>query len=93
VILNQIGHSYLAQDRYGEATAVFQEAREIAQTANLRRETAFSLHGLAQIAAWRGNVVEARRLGQEAQQILAAMGHKKANEVWWWLQELPGEAR
>jgi tetratricopeptide (TPR) repeat protein len=93
VILNQIGHSYLAQDRYGEATAVFQEAREIAQTANLRRETAFSLHGLAQIAAWRGNVVEARRLGQEAQQILAAMGHKKANEVWWWLQELPGDAR
>lgn len=90
VILNQMGNNYLEQEMYKEATAVFQEAQEIAQAANVRREVAFSLYGLAQLAAQRGNVIEARRLGQEAQQILAGMGHKKANEVWWWLQELPG---
>ncbi len=90
VILNQMGNNYLAQEMVKEATAVFQEAYEIAQGVNLRREVAFSLYGQAQLAARRGNVIEARRLGQEAQEILAGMKHKKANDVWWWLQELPG---
>jgi hypothetical protein len=60
---------------------------------NLARETAFSQYGLAQLAAQRGNVEEARRLGRESQQTLADIKHKKANEVWWWLRELPGEVK
>lgn len=91
IILNQMGDWAIKQERYQEAAAYFEEAQATAVPINLTREVALSQYGLAQLAAKRGNVEEARRLGRESQQALAAIGHKKANEVWWWLKELPGD--
>ncbi len=92
VILNQMGECYWAQQDFIQAATYFNEAQEVAMGANLQREIALSLYGLARLAAQRGNVVEARRLGHESQQILQGLKHRQANEVWWWLKELPGEA-
>jgi tetratricopeptide (TPR) repeat protein len=93
VILNQMGDCAVRRERYGEAAGYYEEAGDTAVSINLARETAFSQYGLAQLAAQRGNVEEARRLGRESQQTLADIKHKKANEVWWWLRELPGEVK
>ncbi|MCP4417670.1 MAG: tetratricopeptide repeat protein, partial [Chloroflexi bacterium] len=92
MILNQAGDCYLAQDVYQDAAVCFTEALQIAEAGNLLRIRPFSLFGLAKVTAARGNVAEARRLGQQSREQLLAIGHQKANEVWWWLQELPGEA-
>ena len=89
-ILNQMGHCAMSQDQYPEAAAYFAEAQTTAAAINLVREVALSQYGLAQLAAQRGNMEEARRLGRESQRALADIGHKKADEVWWWLRELPG---
>ncbi len=91
MILNQAGDCYLAQDLYAEAETFYEEARQIAQAGNLTRVLPMSLFGLARVAAKRGNVSEAYRLGKESREILLEKGHQKANEVWWWLKELPGE--
>lgn len=91
MILNQAGDCYLAQDLYAEAEAFYEEARQIAQGANLTRVLPMSLFGLAQVAARRGNVAEAYRLGKESRELLLQKGHQKAEDVWWWLRELPGE--
>jgi tetratricopeptide (TPR) repeat protein len=90
MILNQAGECFLAQDANREAAVCFEEALAIGRDSNLPRVLAMSLFGQARVAAARGNMAEARRLGQESHQLLQASGHKKANEVWWWLQELPG---
>lgn len=92
MILNQAGDCYLLQDAYQEAVVCYTEALEIANIGNFNRVGPLSEFGLAKVAAARGNVAEARRLGQQSREQLAAIGHQKANEVWWWLQELPGDS-
>jgi len=89
-ILNQWGDCYRAQEKWAEAADAFREALQIARQANIQREIAKSLEGLARLAAKRGNISEARQLGQESQAIFATIGHKRASEVSWWLKELPG---
>jgi tetratricopeptide (TPR) repeat protein len=91
VILNQWAGCRLEEQQLAPAAEMYREALAIAGAANLQREIAKSLFGQAQIACRRGNVAEARRLGQESQRLYAAMGHKKASEVQWWLAELPRE--
>lgn len=91
VILNQQGNSWLKQEAYQKAAAVFEEALALSRAHNIRRETAVSLFGLAQAAVARGNLEAARQLGAESEQIFAALGHRKASELRWWLAELPGE--
>lgn len=91
MILNQAGESYLAQNSYKDATTCFTEAIQIANERQLQRVAPLSLFGLARVAAHRGNITEARRLGQQSREQLLTIGHNKANEVWWWLQELPGD--
>ncbi|MCB8944036.1 MAG: tetratricopeptide repeat protein [Ardenticatenaceae bacterium] len=89
MILNQAGESYLTQDDYQKAAHCFLEAKQLADESQLLRVGPLSLYGLARVAAARGNMVEAYRLGEQSRQQLLAAGHRKANEVWWWLQELP----
>ncbi|MBK7895282.1 MAG: hypothetical protein IPJ90_10485 [Anaerolineaceae bacterium] len=48
-----------------------------------------SLFGLARLASIRGDVGQARAFGEQSRQQLVAIGHRKAQEVYWWLQELP----
>jgi tetratricopeptide (TPR) repeat protein len=90
MILNQAGESYLAQDDYQAAIDCFTQAQQIAEEGQLLRVGPLSLFGLARVAAARGNIIEARHLGEQSRQQLVVIGHRKANEVWWWLQELPG---
>lgn len=91
VILNQSGECHLAQQNLFDAGEAFYEALQTAQNAqNFQQEVATSLYGLARIAAKRGNVPEARQLGEQSQLIFATIGHKSANELKWWLAELPG---
>jgi len=92
VILNQWGECHLAQQKLYEAASAFHEALQTAQKAqNFQQEVATSLYGLARIAAKRGNVSDARQLGSQSQLIFTTIGHKRANELKWWLAELPGE--
>ncbi|MEM7119441.1 MAG: tetratricopeptide repeat protein [Chloroflexota bacterium] len=91
VILNQWGESYLDQKRYDEAETAYGDGLQAARLINHRREIAYSLFGLARIAAKRSDIAQARTLGQESHALLAEVGHSKAEEVQWWLAELPGE--
>lgn len=89
LILNQAGENYLSQERFQEAKEAFGEALQIAKEKSLQRVEPLSLFGLARVTAKRGNIQEARRLAMQSQEQLSQIGHRKANEVWWWLQELP----
>lgn len=89
IILNQAGESYLKQDEFQEAASLFNESMALAKEKGLPRVEPFGLLGLARVAAARGNMTEARRLGEQSREQLLAIGHRKAGEVWWWLQELP----
>ena len=92
LILNQAGESYLAQDDYQRAADCFNQAKDIASQRQLLRVGPLSLFGLARVAAARGNIVRARQVGRQSREQLQAIGHRKAREVWWWLQELPETA-
>lgn len=90
LILNQAGENHLAQDNHQAAADCFTQAQTIAHQKQLLRVGPLSLFGLARVAAARGNIIQAHHLGQQSYQQLTTIGHRKANEVWWWLQELPG---
>ncbi|MCB8976271.1 MAG: tetratricopeptide repeat protein [Ardenticatenaceae bacterium] len=92
IILNQAGECFLKQESYAEAESAFQEARQLSEEKQLTRVGPLSLFGLARVANNRGNVAQARELGEKSRQQLLAIGHRKAEEVWWWLQELPRTA-
>ncbi|WP_420632386.1 ATP-binding protein [Candidatus Leptofilum sp.] len=89
IILNQAGENFLKQDAYAEAADCFSESLQLAESYGLRQVSPLSLFGLARVAGVRGNVSEARTLGEQSRQQLLAIGHRKEKEVWWWLQELP----
>lgn len=89
IVLNQAGECYLKQDMHRDAADYFNEALQIAEAMQFQQVGSLSLFGLARVAAARGNIGEARQLGERSRQQLVAVGHRKANEVWWWLQELP----
>lgn len=89
IILNHAGENLLKQNAHSEAYDYFNEARQLADEKGLRHVGPLSLFGLARLALIRGNVDEARKLGEQSREQLVAIGHRKAKEVWWWLQELP----
>ncbi|MEZ4592209.1 MAG: tetratricopeptide repeat protein [Chloroflexota bacterium] len=92
VILNQAGENFIKQDAYAEAENHFNEALQLAQEKGFVRTIPFSFFGLAKVARATGNVVEARKLGEQSRQQLLAIGNHKAKEVWWWLKELSSPA-
>ncbi|MEZ4595025.1 MAG: tetratricopeptide repeat protein [Chloroflexota bacterium] len=89
IILNQVGECFLKQDCYAEAKDAFQEALQLARERRLHLVEPLSLFGLARVVGIQGYVTEARQLGEQSRQQLLEIGHRKAKEVWWWLQELP----
>lgn len=91
MILNQAGDCFFAQANFTEAESHYTEALEMTQGIELTLVVPMSLFGLAQISAVRGNVSQAVKLGQQSYDLLNKAGHKKANEVWWWLKELPSD--
>ena len=92
IILNQAGENFLRQDAYAEADECFNEALQLANEHGLKQVGPLSLFGLARLAGIRKDFVEARTLGEKSRQQLLAIGHRKAKEARWWLQELPPTA-
>ena len=88
-ILNESGKLRLKEQDLDSASAAFLEALEMAQEMRGQESAAVALCGLAQVAAAQGNIVEARRQGQESLTVFEAIGHYKASEVAQWLTDLP----
>jgi tetratricopeptide (TPR) repeat protein len=86
--LNEWGKLYLAQKQLDEACTAFDQALSIACQLNGQELIADALYGLAQIAALRGDYVEAEPKGKECQAIFEAMGHMRSAEVAQWLTRL-----
>lgn len=90
-ILNQWAACCVEQQAYARAAELFDEALTVAQSLNLQQEVAASYFGLAQLAAIRGNVAEAEQLAANSRRLYEALHHRRAEEVRWWLAELPGQ--
>ncbi|HEV2580693.1 MAG TPA: tetratricopeptide repeat protein [Ktedonobacteraceae bacterium] len=90
-ILNERGELALKQQHLEEASAAFSEASSISAQGN-QSEVAAALFGLARVAAERGDIVQARRLGRECLDILQPTGNRWNEAVQAWYDALPGEA-
>ena len=88
-VLNERGDLYLKQRRLEEAYAAFSESLAIS-TEGSQEEVASALYGLARVAAAKGDLVEARRLGWKCLDILEPMGNRLKDTVREWLGTIPG---
>jgi tetratricopeptide (TPR) repeat protein/transcriptional regulator with XRE-family HTH domain len=89
-VLRDWGEIHLKYRQLDAATAAFQEV--LALTSGSGQDPyliAQAHYGLAQIAALRGDITEARCLGTKSLTAFEALGHHKAREVRKWLQSLP----
>jgi tetratricopeptide (TPR) repeat protein len=89
-VLKHWGEIHLKHQQLDAAIAAFQEVLTL--TSGSRQDPqliVWAEYGLARIAALRGNVSEARRLGTDCMAIFEAIGHHKAREVREWLLSLP----
>jgi len=88
-----LGDLYLSQ-RNAEATdaafAVFSEASAIVDTTGAPEMGTLAVYGLARVAAIRGDLATACRLGQACLQSLQLEEHEKTNEVAEWLNTVLG---
>jgi tetratricopeptide (TPR) repeat protein/transcriptional regulator with XRE-family HTH domain len=89
-ILNECGELALKQQHLEEAFAAFSEASTTSAQGN-QAEVAAALFGLARVAAGRGDLIEARRLGRECLDILQPSGNRWNDAVQAWFDALPGE--
>ncbi len=88
-ILNECGDLSLSQNRLDTAETYFNEVLITAPEGD-QDVTALARYGLAQVAATRGIILKARKLGGESLTSLEAMGHRSASEVRDWLENLIG---
>jgi tetratricopeptide (TPR) repeat protein len=87
-ILNSLGETYLRQQKFDSAELTFSESLQIARKLGGEEFMADALYGIARLADFQGNLVEARHYGQESLVIFERIGHKKAAEVKQWLYTL-----
>jgi hypothetical protein len=90
--LVESGELHLRYQQLNAAMAAFSEV--LTSMSNSEQDPqwiARSQYGLAQIAALRGHIIEARRLGMDSAAILETMGHHKSGEVRHWLDSLTGK--
>jgi transcriptional regulator with XRE-family HTH domain/tetratricopeptide (TPR) repeat protein len=76
------------QDNYREAESLYQEGLTIAQRRGDQELIAVTQYGLAQVVAQRGDVKEARHLGEQCLARFADLGHYQTEEVRQWLHSL-----
>lgn len=88
-ILNEFGNLSLSQRYLKAAESYFNEVLVVASEED-RDEVALAMYGLAQIAAFRGTINEAQRLGEDSLSRLESMGHRSTSEVRNWLETLAG---
>jgi len=72
---------------FDKARAAFQEMLAIETGGANQRAIGEALYGLARAAAAQGDMVEARRLGEESAGILEKIGHLTAPEIKQWLAQ------
>jgi uncharacterized protein HemY len=88
-LLCQLGELYIKQQELNMAFETFFNALKVAKEAGISKLVAEAVYGLARVTATRGNIVEARRQGQDSLTIFEANGDIKAVEVRQWLINLP----
>jgi tetratricopeptide (TPR) repeat protein/transcriptional regulator with XRE-family HTH domain len=88
-ILRDWGDIHLKYQQLDAAAAAFNEVLTLINSPGQDPYLiAQAEHGLAQIAALRGDLVEAYRLGIDSIKRFEMLGHSKANEIRKWLQSL-----
>jgi len=87
-LLNEWGELHLKQQRYEAAQGDFREMRDLASEGD-PEYLGLACYGLARVEVSQGNLIEARRQGQESLAILEKIGHFKVPEVKQWLNTLP----
>jgi tetratricopeptide (TPR) repeat protein len=87
-VLNERGELYLKQQRLDEAYAAFSESSTVSAEGS-QEEVASARYGLARVAAARGDLAEARRLGRESLDMLEPTGNRLKDAVRAWYDGLP----
>ena len=87
--LYEYGNLRLDQQRIAEAEATFREMLD-ATPEECQDLVALARYGLARSAAERGDMGEARKLGEESAAILESLGHRNAQEVKDWVGGIGG---
>lgn len=82
-----IAELYLKQQRLNMAEQAFDKIHVAAQKSDFKEYIAVALYGLARTAAYREQVGEADRLGQQSLTVFAAIGHRRTAEVEAWLAQ------
>jgi len=83
--LCEFGECYLKQRKVEAAYAAFDEAHSVAREFGLQELLAHALYGLARIALFKKDVVEAQRLGKESLATFEVERHERVAEVKQWL--------
>jgi tetratricopeptide (TPR) repeat protein/transcriptional regulator with XRE-family HTH domain len=87
-LLSIWGQLELARHDWGAAQRAFEEALKLAGQVESPERAGAACYGLAQVAAERGHLEEARQQAQESLQIFNQIGYYQAAEVQCWLEEL-----
>lgn len=88
-VLRDWGDIHLKFQQLDAAAAAFHEVLRLTNSPGQDPYlTAQAAHGLAQIAALRGDIAEAHRLGTDSMKAFEVLGHSKAEEIRDWLQSL-----
>ncbi len=83
----EYGNLYLQQKQIEAAADAFNEML-LSIPEGDQELLALAQYGLARVAANKGNLPEAQKVGKESADILAAMGHRNAQEVRSWLDSI-----
>ena len=86
-VLNEYGNFYLDQQRIEAAEAIFHEILTTIREGD-QDLIALAQYGLARVNAFKGNIQEARKLGEASVASLEALGHRNAEQVRYWLSSI-----
>ncbi len=86
-VLNEYGNFYLHQQRIETAEAIFHEILTTIREGD-QDLIALAQYGLARVNAFKGNIQEARKLGEASVASLETLGHRNAEQVRYWLSSI-----
>ena len=86
-VLNEYGNFYLHQQRIEAAEAIFHEILTTIREGD-QDLIALAQYGLARVNAFKGNIQEARKLGEASVASLETLGHRNAEQVRYWLSSI-----
>jgi tetratricopeptide (TPR) repeat protein len=89
-VLYEYGNFYLDQQQVEAAEAIFQEILTTIREGD-QDLIALAQYGLARVNASKGNIQEARKLGEASVTSLETLGHRNAEQVRDWLASIGSE--